>query len=427
MVLLFFYMIFPSVPRRNIRNSESGKGQALARFLLALGLGASLHLEAADVPKASLLPWQFIGLDSEFLATHKAELDALHAELSRIWIDKAQPLDALLAGQQLPLNRQHALHRVLSGDTRSSLTQPHIITPILCPIGDSLIFGVQVSDLASNALLGAQQIFTAKNTWKKGQALPLSMETLRQGPQTLAPQSLGEAPAFKIALRLLRGSDSSREGAHLCYLMLVAEALVQNYKMPATLDYLELTRLRDTLMPDRKATRATRTLLFDWGMDPKIPNLEALVHYSESVFAGRPQAPRNYTFTLLPGKNRLQIPDDFLNLLKGSEAQLLSKDQPMVSKIYGAWVYLDRGRAWGLNMNDRLYLEDGGRRVKGHVVGFYGPEKNIKSPRGFTVEEGAIVFVRKGQKDVKVGDSFIFDPTRYPTQWPPVRQPQTQN
>lgn len=424
MVLIIFYMIFASVPRRNIRISESMIWSLVKRILLAGTLALSPTLEAQDLPEASLLPWQFIGLDSDFLATHKASLDALHKELSSIWIDKPAALDTVLTGRNLPLNRRHALHRVLSGRAKSSIRQAHIITPILCPVAESLVFGLQVSDLASNVLIGAQQIFTAKNAWQKGQAIPIHRDSLRNWPQNLATATYGENPAFKLALRLLRGADSSREGTHHCLNMLVAQELMQTIKIPALIDHLELVRLRETLLPDQRPSRATRTLLFDWGPAPQGPRLEARVHYSESVLAGMPRPIATYAFTVLPAENRMQLPDNFFALLKESEQQLLAKDQPMVSKVYGAWAYLDRGRAWGLNVNDRLYLEDGGRRVKGHVIGFYGAEQSIKSPRGFTVEEGAILFIRKGQKEVKVGDAFVFDPTRYPTAWPPQRQPQ---
>jgi hypothetical protein len=74
-------------------------------------------------------------------------------------------------------------------------------------------------------------------------------------------------------------------------------------------------------------------------------------------------------------------------------------------------------------MNDRLYLDDGQRLIKGHVVGFYGSGLGLTSPRGFPIHEGAILFIRTGQKKVKLGDGFRFDPTQYPTPWPPVRQP----
>ena len=95
----------------------------------------------------------------------------------------------------------------------------------------------------------------------------------------------------------------------------------------------------------------------------------------------------------------------------------------MVVATYGAWAYLDRGRAWGLEMNDRLWMERDGQAIKGHVVKFFGPELKLRSPRGFWITEGAIVFIRTGQKEVKVGDVLRYDPTEFPTPWPPEPTP----
>jgi len=95
----------------------------------------------------------------------------------------------------------------------------------------------------------------------------------------------------------------------------------------------------------------------------------------------------------------------------------------MVIKVYGAWAYLDKGRAWGLEMSDRLWFERDGRLVKGHVVGYFGSGLRLRSPRGRKVTEGAIVYIRTGQHSVHIGDTFNFDPTVFPAPWPPVKTP----
>ncbi|MEN9834775.1 MAG: hypothetical protein RL011_968, partial [Pseudomonadota bacterium] len=106
-------------------------------------------------------------------------------------------------------------------------------------------------------------------------------------------------------------------------------------------------------------------------------------------------------------------------LLKAEEKTLQLSDWPQVVKRDRAWVYLDRGRAWGLKMNDRLLAEVDGETVKGHVVHFFGPEAKLKSPRGFPVEEGAVLYIRLHQKLPRVGTTFKFDPRTFPTKYPP--------
>ena len=53
--------------------------------------------------------------------------------------------------------------------------------------------------------------------------------------------------------------------------------------------------------------------------------------------------------------------------------------------------------------------------VKGHVVGYFGPEMKLKSPRGYDIHEGAIIFIRSGQKVVKEGDVFSYDQKKVPS------------
>ena len=90
-------------------------------------------------------------------------------------------------------------------------------------------------------------------------------------------------------------------------------------------------------------------------------------------------------------------------------------DVPQAAKIYGGWVYLDRGRAYGLHMDDRLVAKDAsGKEITGHIVGFYGPEMGLKSPRGYLINEGAIMFVRKGQRETALGQAYTFDTRQYP-------------
>jgi hypothetical protein len=60
-----------------------------------------------------------------------------------------------------------------------------------------------------------------------------------------------------------------------------------------------------------------------------------------------------------------------------------------------------------------------GQTVKGHVVHYFGPEAKLKSPRGYPINEGAVLYIRKNQAAVKVGTEFTFDPTTFPSKYPP--------
>ena len=53
----------------------------------------------------------------------------------------------------------------------------------------------------------------------------------------------------------------------------------------------------------------------------------------------------------------IKIPAKGENRLAIMEQVLSEEEPPMVIKVYGAWAYLDKGRAWGLEMNDQLWFE----------------------------------------------------------------------
>lgn len=135
--------------------------------------------------------------------------------------------------------------------------------------------------------------------------------------------------------------------------------------------------------------------------------------WSEAIFGSqwRETQASGVSFSYDNDGIRWQLPGDFKEeiLRKKSEMQGL----PKVVMIRGAWAYLDRGRGYGLDMNDRLTTAGS----KGHIVGFFGAGMNLKSSQGNIIDEGAVMFVRNGR--VSVGDSVDFDPQTYPTDWPP--------
>ena len=98
----------------------------------------------------------------------------------------------------------------------------------------------------------------------------------------------------------------------------------------------------------------------------------------------------------------------------------LTNSAPQIIHRYGAWVYLDRGRAYGLRMDDRVIVNEN-KGIKGHVVGYYGPNAGLRHPTespasGSLVSEGAIVYIREGQDKVKIGQTLAFDTKFFPAE-----------
>ncbi|RZA21182.1 MAG: hypothetical protein EOP10_17080 [Proteobacteria bacterium] len=377
-----------------------------------------------QLPKLSVLPIQLIGLDNEFFSRNKSKLEALHKQLASAVLSESQPLDQWLKaqGRTLSYNLGRSLHPVLSGPSTLPLEASAYVVPILCRIDQQIVVATQLVDVSQNLLLASEQKFTPMAAWD-GQGSPIAFTA--EWAQSLSSRikPIDKATqGFSIDFTLQRGSHNTRVGSHNCLNMLLANELQKTMNVPDPLDLLEGYRLRQ-LMTNSSPKKSTRTYSIDWGQNLKGPTFDVELNAIESVLGS--SGPRNIKakFTLNSAENRLVVPDDFNQRMIATQNELLTKDLPQVSKINRAWVYLDRGRAWGLEMNDRLYFEADGRFVKGHVVGFYTANEKVTSPKGFLVQEGAIVFVRKGQREVKVGDTFQFDPTSYPTPWPAVRQP----
>lgn len=428
--LPYIFMAF-SICNRIFSSTQRENGKIFTKsccawlcFLIILALHAPEAAAQDEVPKLSVLPWQLIGLDNEFPTRHKKKLDELHKQLAGATLTNTQALDLWLEakGRKLPYNLKRSLNRVLSGESTLATPGAAYIVPVLCRVNEHIVVATQLVDLSQNILLSSEQLFTPLKAWE-GESPPLSLTSA--WTQNLGSRIKGidtEAEAFKIDLALRRGSNTSVVGSYECLNMLLAHELQKSLNVPTPLNLLEGYRLRQ-LLANSRPKKSTRTYSVDWGVNPKGPSYAASLNVSESVRGAGMERDLPVTFTVKPDENRMLVPDEFLQRLMASRSELLAKDYPQVAKVYRAWVYLDRGRAWGLEMNDRLYLNDNGRRVKGHVVGFYTNTEKLTSPRGFPIQEGAIVYVRKGQREVKVGDTFQFDPTAYPTPWPAVRQP----
>jgi len=393
---------------------------------------------AADPPtgwrSAALMPWQLIGLDAEFTLRHREQMQKMHRTLQEAWIKNARPLDQMAQEAQvnLSLNEQRLAHSIMAGATRATLTEAHHLQPVICPVGDSLLFSIALISTGKVQLLAAEQILVPRKAWEQW-LKPGPKPTMPEGAWQEALQNLlneaGQAREsardnpFKLRLGLLRGSHDGRKGSHLCLNMLTAHALAPTFTVLPLVGERETFHLRRVWDIQEPMLRTTRELVLDWGMQPRGPQFQAVARWSEAVLGSSIDSQLQVRTTIDISQEKLQLPNDLIQVLQKEEQSIKTDDGPQVAKIYGAWAYLDRGRAWGLDMSDRLYFDDGQRLIKGHVVGFYGSGLGLKSPRGFPIHEGAILFIRTGQKKVKIGDIFRFDPTQFPTAWPPIRQP----
>lgn len=105
--------------------------------------------------------------------------------------------------------------------------------------------------------------------------------------------------------------------------------------------------------------------------------------------------------------------DDLKSFFSAQEKELSEQQLPVVVATRGAWAYLDKGLGYGLRLNDRLLAESKSGPISGHVIGYFGPYLNLKSPSGESLSEGAILYIRDNQKSLSKGLAFKYDPKTF--------------
>ncbi len=409
-------------------------GRLIATRTLLLSL---LSLIGSTFPSPShaadiiLLPWQLQGWDAEFTLRNRDALRQIHQELERSYLQAPQPFDKWLKDKQRPLslNQSRRAATLTIGSASEAFANTVYLVPRLCPLGELAVFGLQWVDARTQRLLAATQVFVDAPSWQAKQrsftnarllidSIATRREQLSQGALATQRQKLSHA----VKLQLL--TEGGRRADEDCLTMLLSHDLLAEQEQIASLGNLEGTFVREQLFADDKPLRATRTLTLDWGYGSmKGPNYAFQGRWAEGVLGGSIDTRLSGLAPLNRKDQRLEAPPTLTAMLKETQTMLRLSDRPEVVRIDRAWAYLDRGRAYGLDMDDRLYFEEGPRVVKAHVVAFFGPSLGIKNAAGQIIQEGAIVYVRKGQRAIRVGDRFDFDPTQFPTPWPPVKQP----
>ena len=419
--------------------------------LAASNQSAAAPHEALPYPQGLTTPWRTPGIDFAAKSAAGPALEAAHKALTNAWLKTPQSLSTSITSKRpIPLNAKQQADKMMSGvPTSLQSPTPLVVEPTWCTIMDRHVLIVTVADAKTNELLGSAHTTVPRGKWQDQREsndltslLTSQMTALTQAALSKAQEKMNQLPpqdALHVGLSLEQETTRDDEGSSLCIAMLLEEKLANQPSPGFTvarllgLDHLAL--LRNALGQETPPLRRpTRTVVVGWhppstSAPPKrsLPTtLSLTMRPLETVFGKSiPKALSAEKVTLsvttderiaLAGTAKLE---SFLATEKNS---LLLSEGPQVAKVYRAWVYLDRGRAWGLKMNDRLIAGNGPDEVKGHVVRFFGPEANLSSPRGFPIREGAILYIRKNQKAPKLGLEFRMDPRVYPTPWPPTTQ-----
>lgn len=439
-------------------DSPAAAGRRPARFPYPAPEDAPPEAPAAipapiPYPAGMSLPWRLIDIDAAAAAGAAPALERARTELAKAWLTNPVPLTAYLGAKTtITINAKRLTDQTATGQPQGAAAAPALaVEPAWCSVMDREVIFVTVADARTNRLLGSAHAAFAKGGWAqqaaKGDLAPKLAAQIKTLAQTALQRAAAAAPedSMHAGIDLARTLTRGDEGSAFCLAQLLEEQLAPDFTLARALGGEPLALARRLLHQPPELLRPSRRLVLRFftpadalsaGTPP--PDAAALkavrilpaayrvvTSVVDSVF-GKTIASRRLetTWQLTQGAGTALIlaPDPaFRALLDSEKATLTRSDLPEAAKIDRAWVYLDRGRAWGLKMNDRLVADlGGGEKVKGHVVRFFGPEAKLTSPRGFPIEEGAIVYIRKNQRKAKVGLAFQKDPKTFPAPYPPV-------
>lgn len=386
---------------------------------------AQLSKSDADIV---IFPWVVEQTSHEFRTFNQEALTKARKDLAESLGTKNDLLKTY-AVQAFPVkNIEKQLKNFLAVEQDNQKIGPVLIQPYICRLQNDLIVASIIRRAESWRIeaMGHDLLPIEKNKKLDIQKLSKSFKrSFEQAKANIAPLELNHN--LKVQLTPNKDSQYRLNSKARCLTYLLTEkTLRQNIPVTSNIGYDHYSILQHAKIFSLKPpTKPTRQLLLDWitpHQDTKDANSYQLeIWKSESIFGQH--IPDKISFNLPVTREQssysLEVPPELLAFLSSEQNALAFEEKPKVSKIYRAWAYLDKGRAWGLKIGDRLQtVDEGGQSIKGHVVGFFGPNQKITSPRGYAVAEGAIVYIRKGQSNSKIGQEFTWDERSYPTPWP---------
>jgi hypothetical protein len=426
---------------------KSAKQNSWVALAFVIGLVTAPVFASADLdvekpttlkdpwPEFMILPWQTLNVDPDQIAKASIALKQSQIELAQASMSDSGPLsDKDPARNASDVNSRRALSSIISGKPKSPQAVPIALTPVWASAQGRPVLMLIASTSDSNIVLQIAQRTISPEIWRKNIAssrVANAFSPLLLGMWNEISQKKLTPPKPDLAIGLAVGAVSNRgdEIERNTLNLLAAFQNLSEFTIVSPIGTELLSSAHKAWGVRGRVRRPNRTLNMTWlyPYQSKKNNqspltLKLIVKPSDGVFAQTiPWVVEEDVILSFTGSGGINIPlsNKLKEHLKLEEAALNRNENPQAVKVRGAWVYLDKGRAWGLRMNDRLVISDGTNTIKGHIVSYYGPELSLTSPRGWPIHEGAIMFVRKGQKNSKIGQEFSYDKVIYPTPWPP--------
>ena len=314
---------------------------------------------------AILMPWEILGYDYERKLVLRNSLQELSEKLAEQYLIDPKPFSQLV-DQTVSLNAKKRAQAFIAGQSKLPSNHGLFIQPSICRVKDEAILSVQVGSL-KEGFIAAMKVHSFPIEQLGGE---IKEEKLDESSKALLIEKIPKKLSpLKLRLTLKRSSNNSLKGANHCPNLLLASGLSQRFRIQQFVGSQSTVFARKHLEDIRELamTRANRAIHVDWLIQKD--NLIAYAELSEGVFGHEIYQGQAWPMSAPYGTN-IQIPPRVQQLLELEERSLDLRTAPRVASIYGAWAYLDKGRAWGLKVNDRVYIQTAEKKVKAHVIGY---------------------------------------------------------
>jgi hypothetical protein len=399
-------------------------------LLLAMAWRNDLAAQSPVVPTATpplvaesgILNWTTFGVDSSTRARNSQNL--LYALEQTFGLPAANPL----LDKNSPAENQRKTQSIINPPSprnfiwgqrpaTKGLVQS-IVQPIWCRLEQSeLVFAI-LRDRQNGAITSIGLASSPRSINEKQDALALA-KLLAEAHQDLlaripaTPNSYA-TPQLKLGISLARNTASQIDQRHHCALIAVGRQLMLSHNINLAIAKIGIPSAGGS---NGQQLRANRYLQLD---------MQTLADRNQLKINGFQLTDGIFGNLILKQSEKVVLPwqqitqgrwkpplPKVIAAISKEQQSLGSKDRPKIVYQYGRWSYLDRGRAYGLKLYDRLIASNGGK-ARGQIVRHFGADLKIKDPQGQVITDGAIMYVREGLAEVKLGESFDYDPKTYP-------------
>lgn len=394
--------------------------------LLIVNVANSLIAQEKEFDKSIVFNWRFIGVDPDTRSQIGEELNQGLKNFVDSNLQDTETLEDFLQKKHPTIKLNINAKKFYKDAWVFTSPDKQIIEPTLCDNGSSFLiiinrheidtglhFGLDHFEIAKAELLS--ELPSAELATKVGSMLNNINQSLNQNYTPRQSNSV-----LKLAAHLQRETSGQTTGSSYCYNQLFVQIFQNEFKFISQIDQEKFSFLNRTFPKTFKMNRSNRSLSFVWDIktssDENSKSLTFKILKSESVFGKKLSGINNNEVTLALNNISTMKRTDFSQIGESLMKQQVNLETQVLPKIVNrdrSWVFLDKGRAWGLTMDARLVVPSNSE-IKGHVVGFYGPEMKLKNSNDEIVNEGAIVYIREGQDKVSVGMDLAFDPRQFP-------------